>query len=364
MNTISPTVPAVLNCETRLLMNRRNFLRATGLAAATIQVAPGFAAKDRQAKIKIGFLGGAHSHALEKWKTVSASTDYELIGLCEESSTVQAGFIKLGTKILSREELLTQCEVIAVESAVRDHARYAKLALLAGKHVHVEKPPSVTMHECEELVRLAKEKKLVFQTGYMWRFHPGLNRVIEAVQQGWLGDVFLVRAQMNSLVDAKQRPQWAEFKGGAMFELGCHLIDAVVRLLGKPVKVIPHLQQRGDDGLADNCTAVLEFARAQAIVTSAVLQPNAFAHRFIEVIGTNGTARIQPIEPPVLTLDLAKAAGPYKSGAQSVELPTYRRYAPEFAALSAQVRGGGKPDISLETELLVQETLLRACEML
>ena len=69
-------------------------------------------------------------------------------------------------------------------------------------------------------MKLAREKKLVFQTGYMWRFHPGLDRIIDAVQHGWLGDVFLVRAQMNSLVEAKRRPEWAEFKGGSMFELG------------------------------------------------------------------------------------------------------------------------------------------------
>jgi len=345
-------------------MNRRTFLRTTGLATASTPLARVFAAEGGRAKIKVGFLGAVHSHALEKWKTVNASADYEAIGLCEEASSVQAGFAKLGAKILSREELLARCEIIVVESAVRDHARDAKLALLAGKHVHVEKPPAVTMSECEELVRQAKEKRLLLQTGYMWRFHPGLNRVIEAAQQGWLGDVFLVRAQMNSLVEAKRRPEWAEFKGGAMFELGCHLIDAVVRLLGKPVKVTPHLQRRGDDGLADNCTAVLDFAQAQAVVTCTVLQPNAFPHRFIEVVGTNGTARIQPIEPPALTLDLAKAVGPYKSGSQTIELPAYRRYAPEFAALAAQVRGVERPSVSLETDLLVQEALLRACQML
>jgi predicted dehydrogenase len=345
-------------------MTRREFIAGTGAAVVAWSAPKLHAAEIPRARIKIGFLGGAHSHALEKWKTVSSSADYELIGLCEESPTAQAGFTKLGAKILSREELLARCEIIAVESAVRDHARDAKFALGAGRHVHVEKPPAVTMRECEELVRLAREKKLLLQTGYMWRFHPGLNRIIEAVRQGWLGDIFLMRAQMNSLVDAKQRPQWAEFKGGSMFELGCHLIDAVVRLLGKPIKVTPHLQRRGGDELADNCTAVLEFAKSQAIITSAVLQPNAFVHRFFEVIGTNGTARVQPIEPPTLTFDLAKAAGPYASGTQKIDLLPYRRYAPEFAALAAQIRDGEKAAVSLDTELLVHETLLRACEML
>lgn len=343
-------------------MNRRHFIRS-GAAALTLAAASGMAAANEPRRIKIGFLGGAHSHGLEKWKTLRVSADYELVGLCESSPTVQAGFTSLGAKLMSRDELLAQSEVIAVESAVRDHARDARLVLAAGRHVHVEKPPAVTMRECEELFRLARERKRLLQMGYMWRFHPGLNRIIDAVRQGWLGDVFLVRAQMNSLVDVKRRPEWAEFHGGSMFELGCHLIDAVVRMLGRPVKVTPHLQRRGGDGLADNCTAVLEFAKAQAVVTSAVLQPNSSPHRYIEVLGTNGTARLQPIEPPSLTIELAKAAGPYQAGTQKIELPPYRRYAPEFAALAAEIRGEQKPAVSAETELAVQETLLRACEM-
>ena len=73
---------------------------------------------------------------------------------------------------------------------------------------------------------------------------------------------------------------------------------------------------------------------------------------------------MQPIEPPTLTFDLAKAAGPYKTGAQPIELPAYRRYLPELAELAASIRSGQPLSVSLETELVVQETLLRACEML
>ncbi|HEY0550509.1 MAG TPA: Gfo/Idh/MocA family oxidoreductase [Verrucomicrobiae bacterium] len=342
-------------------MNRRQFIIST--AALTAGVPPLTSALPRT-KIRIGFLGGAHSHALEKWKTVRALDQYEPVGLCEESPQVREPFLKLGAKFLSREELFARCEVIAVESAVRDHSRDARLALEAGKHVHVEKPPAVTLSECHDLVQLAREKKLLLQTGYMWRFHPGINRAIEAAQRGWLGDVFLVRGTINTLVDAKRRPEWAEFKGGTMFELGCHLIDAVVRTLGKPEKVTPHLQRRGGDDLADNCVTVLEFAKAQAIVTSTTVQPNAFAHRFFEILGTNGTARVQPIEPPTLTFDLAKAAGPYPAGAQHIELPAYQRYRPEFTELAASIRNDKPLSFSLGTELLVQQTLLRACEML
>lgn len=345
-------------------MTRRRFLANT----VTTSAALGLAALDLHAdtasrRIPVGFLGVAHSHALEKFKAIRDSADWDLLGVCEDNPGARAPFAKLDATFLTREELFARCEVVVVESAVRDHARDAKAALEAGRHVHVEKPPAITMRELEELLRLARDRQRLLQVGYMWRFNPGFQRALEAARAGWLGDIYLVRATMNTSIDARSRPQWAEFKGGAMFEQGCHLIDAVVRLLGRPTQVTPHLQRRGGDNLADNCVAVLQFPKAQAIVTNAVLQPNAGPHRFLEILGTNGVARVQPIEPPGFTLDLAKAAGPYPAGLHKVELPAYRRYVDEFAELAAAIRGNKPLGIAPATELLVQETLLRASGM-
>ena len=328
-----------------------------------LALAPPLLAGGQERRLRIGFLGVSHSHATEKFKILRDSADFDLVGIAEETEKIREPFAKLGAQFLSRTELMDRAEVVVVESAVRDHARDALAALKAGRHVHVEKPPAVAMRECNELVRLARDQKRLLQVGYMWRFHPGINRIIEAANKGWLGDIYLVRAQMNTHLDATRRPEWAQFKGGAMFELGCHLIDAVVRLMGKPVRITPHLQRRGGDDLADNCVVVFEFAKAQAIITSAVLQPNAFPHRYFEVLGSNGMARVQPIEPATMTIELAKAAGPYSAGAQKINLPNYRRYMDEFAALATAIRTGHPLSTSLEHELVTHETLLLASEM-
>lgn len=344
---------------TPALMNRRAFIGATAVATFGARVVT--AAESR--RWRLGFLGGVHSHALEKFKVVRESSGFDVIGIAEDDAKVRTAFTKLGAAALSRAELLERADVVVVESAVRDHARDAMAALRASKHVHVEKPPATSMREMRGLVQLAREKERLLQVGYMWRLNPGFNKAIEAARSGWLGDVFLVRATMNTSVDPARRPEWAEFKGGAMFEQGCHLIDAVVRLLGAPKQVTPHLQRRGGDDLADNCVAVSEFAKAQAIVTNSVLHPNAGPHRFLEILGTNGVARVQPIEPPSLTFDLAKAAGPYKTGTQKIELPSYRRYVGEFQELASALRSGGTLGVNLETELAIQEAVLRASEM-
>ena len=100
------------------------------------------------------------------------------------------------------------------------------------------------------------------------------------------------------------------------------------------------------------------------VITSAPLQPNAGPQRFFEILGTNGTAKVQPLEQPALTIDLGKAAGPYSAGRQEVKLPPYRRYADEFAELASAIREQKALSFSIEMEINVHEALMRACEMI
>lgn len=350
-------------------MNRRSFLEA-GFAVASLTplVQRLHAAATTQTsgpRIKIGFMGASHSHAFEKVRLAKESTDFELIGIHDAAEAVRQRFATSGVRFISQETLLNEAEVIAVESAVQDHARHAELALLAGKHVHLEKPPSDSLAAFQKLIHLAREKQRLLQVGYMWRFNPGINAALEAARNGWLGNVYLVRATINTSLSAGQRREVAQFRGGTMFELGSHVIDPVVRLLGRPEKVTSFLNHHGDedDRLADNTVAVLEFSKTLAIITSATMQPGAGAHRFFEILGANGSALVKPIEQPVLHVDLAKAAGPYAAKAQMITFPPYKRYVAELVELAQAIRQARPLVVTPQEDLAVQEALLRACEM-
>jgi predicted dehydrogenase len=341
-------------------MNRRTFV-SSALAAP-------LAAGAAEPRIRIAFLGASHSHASEKVKVVRENPSFELAGIWEEDASLREQYQKSGVRILSREQLLNDrsIQVIAVESGVKAHAGHARLALEAGKHIHLEKPPADNLSEFRALVALARQRRLLIEMGYMWRYHPGINAALEAARQGWLGEVYLVRGTMNTLIDADRRPEWALFHGGQMFEQGCHLIDPMVRLLGRPQKITPILRKHGafNDHLADNTVAVFEYPRALGIVMSSVLQPGATQHRAFEIFGSNGNAVVRPIEPPILQIDLAKPAGPYEARTQTVKLPPFRRYVGDFAELAEAVRLKRPLSVTPEQDLLVHEALLGASEML
>ncbi|MBM3782920.1 MAG: Gfo/Idh/MocA family oxidoreductase [Acidobacteria bacterium] len=325
-------------------------------ARRTLFLAP--ALLHAQAKpIGIGFLGTSHSHGPAKVETVLANPAFKLIGVTEGKSAWPS---------LTREELLRhpEIEVVAVESENKDHARDALAVLEAGKHLHLEKIPAANMVDFVRVVETAKRKRLLLQLGYMWRYHPGINLALEAARKGWLGKVYLVRAAIGNQLDPKRRPEWAAFKGGVMFELGCHVIDPVVRLLGKPSKVTPVLRSDGlKDGLADNTAAILEFDGAMAIVHGSNLQPNSGRYRAFEVHGTNGAIVVNPIEPPAVFVELGKAAGPYAAGKQTVPMPSYKRYVDDFIDLAAAIRTGKKLPATFEEELNVQSAVLAASGM-
>ena len=335
------------------------FLRVPGAMASGSSEPP-------RRRIAIGFLGASHSHARGKLQVILNSPDYELVGVCDESEAVRRECAKLRAEIVSRDDLLGRCEVIAVESAVRDHSSDGLWALRAGKHVHLEKPPATSLGDVQEMVRLAREKKLVLQLGYMWRHHPGFQAIFEAARRGWLGSIFMVRGTMTNHLAPAQRQSWAGFKGGSLYELGSHLVDAVVRLMGKPRAVTPFLRRHGDvkDDLKDNNLVVIEFERALAVIANTSLQPTEIPYRSFEVLGSKGSAVLRPLEPPALEMELLEDSGPYKKGIQTVKLPPYRRYEGDFVELAAAVRGDRSLSVSLEEEIVVQETLLRASEML
>ena len=150
-----------------------------------------------------------------------------------------------------------------------------------------------------------------------------------------------------------------------MFELGSHLIDATVRLLGKPTQVHAVLRTDGShrDRLRDNTSAVIEFERAQGVVFSANLQPDSGRHRVFEVLGTQGTATLRPIEPARLEFDLARPAGPYPAGRSVATTPAYERYTGDFDALARAVRGEQPLAVDLDGELVVHRTVLEASGM-
>ena len=87
----------------------------------------------------------------------------------------------------------------------------------------------------------ASRRGLTVQVGYMLRYNPAFGLCFRLVRERYLGDVFAIDTTMSKAVDAAVRRQFLPYRGGAMFEIGCHVIDAVVAILGRPSKITASL---------------------------------------------------------------------------------------------------------------------------
>ena len=320
-------------------------------------------------KIRAGLLGISHAHAIGKLRTIQFSPEYELVGVCEPDAELQQQRkdeeVFKGVQWLSEQELLGDdtVQVVVVEGRVQDNLALARHAVEAGKHVHLDKPAGESLNEFKALLDLVKEKNLLFQMGYQFRYNTGFELAMKALNEGWLGEIFFVHGSIGSTINPESRQRLAFHPGGMMFELACHLIDTLVALLGRPQQVTPFMRHDAalDDQFADNTLAVFQFERAIAVMESAAMEIQSGQRRKLEICGTKGTVVVQPIEPPAVRLCLSQAHEDFQAGWQSVSVPNIPRYLRDFEDLARCVRGEQQPSYSLEHDFIVQETLLRAC---
>jgi predicted dehydrogenase len=350
--------------------NRREFVQqiASAALAAPLIGSSAFAAKGEKPRIKVGQIGVGHAHA-SKLGVYRKSPDYEVVGIVESDPGLreQAEKNPLYQELpwMTRDELLTVdgLQAVLVETEVRDLLNNAEACVAAGKHIHLDKPAGESLPQLRKILADAKRRKLIVQMGYMFRYNPGVVMLREFLAHGWLGEVFEVNAVMGKVVPPASRQELAAYPGGIMFELGCHVMDLVIAILGKPDRVtgFNHRSGKFDDNLVDNMLAVLDYPGATATIRSSAIDVEGGARRQLTVCGTKGTFHIQPLDDPAVWLTLSEPRGDFKAGVQTVALPKYSRYIDDAADMAQAIRGEKDFGFSYEHDLAVQTALLEAC---
>lgn len=351
---------------------RRTAIQTMGLLGMTPWIGSGAQGAERSAReggrIKVGQIGVAHAHA-SKLSVYRTSLDYEVVGVCEADAELrrraegQAAF--RGVSWMTQEQLLDVpgLQAVLVETEVRDLLRVAEACVERGKHVHIDKPAGESLPHFRRVLDKATRQGLMVQLGYMYRYNPGFVMLREFLSKGWLGDVFEIHTVMSKVVGSDDRKRFAEYPGGILFELGGHVMDAVIHVLGKPEEVVGYRQHVAavQDTLQDNMLAVLRYPKALATVKTSAMEVEGFDRRHFVVCGTEGTFHIQPLDAPAARLSLSRERPGFKKGTQDIVLPKYTRYVGDAADMAKVLRGEKRFEFTPEHDLNVQTALLQAC---
>ncbi|HUV67363.1 MAG TPA: Gfo/Idh/MocA family oxidoreductase [Sedimentisphaerales bacterium] len=252
--------------------SRRRFLQGTAGAAAAFTIAPhyvlggraGAAPSDRLniAHIGVGGRGGA---------SVNGTSSENFVALCDvDTRRAAANFEKYPSakrytdfrKML--DEMDSKIDAVTVSTPDHTHAIACMDAIRRGKHVYCEKPLAHSVHEIRELMRAAREHKVVTQLGNQGHSFDTIRMFCEWIWDGAIGNVHTIHCgcrAVNSGIDqlshmsekeeippevdwnlwlgpARQRPYhsfympgrwrgWVPFGNGTIGDWTCHVVDPV-----------------------------------------------------------------------------------------------------------------------------------------
>ncbi len=260
----------------------------------------------------------------------------------------------------SYSALLNDPNVDAVYNSLPNsmHHEWTIAALRAGKHVLCEKPFAVTVAEAQEMFDVARQcGKLVIEA-FMYRCHPLMHAVQEAVADGAIGQVKFIRTSFcyrTTKVAGNVRfdPSLA---GGCLMDVGCYCINFSRLFAGCEPSRVTAYAHRHETGVDDMFAGAMEFPNG--ILATFACGMSAQADNTATINGTDGFIEIPvPWKPPApeSTFIIARGTppkmdGPAKAGTSPREVVRVRvdgeLYGIEADAFAASVFDGAAPWIS------------------
>lgn len=156
-------------------------------------------------------------------------------------------------ELLARRDL----DAVIIATPIATHFPLVKEALLADKHVLVEKPLVLEAAHGEELVRIARERSRVLMVGHTFEYNPAVNKLKDILDDGELGDVYYVYSHRVNL---------GQVRGdvNALWNLAPHDISILIYLLGAfPTKVACRGKCYLQAGIEDVAFLVMEFPNGE-----------------------------------------------------------------------------------------------------
>lgn len=228
-------------------------------------------------------------------------------------------------------------DAVYVPLPISLHEEWVVRAAAAGKHVLVEKAFALDAAQARRMVDAGAAAGVVVAEAYHYAYHPAVQRAVEAVRSGELGEVVEVEAAFEAdvlaAVPGAEVYTSAPLGGGALYHLGCYCAHFCRTVLGEEPVEVEASARFGDAGIDLATAAVLRFpGGAVGRVASSVdaVQPRVTA----VVRGTQGEFTVDMFVAPHL------ASGADATTSYDYQLAAFRDSVLEGADMAT---GGDEP---------------------
>ena len=323
----------------------------------------------------VALVGHGYSGRTLHVPLIEATPGLELLSVV---SSGPGPFGQGGARRADLDSVLADPDVRLVVAATptATHGAVAEQALLAGKHVVVDKPMCATAAEAARLAALAEARGLMLTVFHNRRWDSDFLTLKSLIADGKLGEVHHFESRWS-----RHRPmvrdRWRERAGpgaGVWFDLGSHLVDQALQLFGEPAWVLGDLASQRGGGAHDYMHVVLGYPSGlRAILHGGSLAP-APEPRFI-VHGSAGSYLKEGLD----LQEQALAAGKQPAGADwgvdprpgrlvdaatgaGFEIPSRPGAWPAFYVQVRDAMMGGSPPVAASEAVRVIEVIERAIE--
>lgn len=227
-------------------------------------------------KVNVGLVGFGLSGQVFHAPIIQSIDGMDIVKVVSSNPEKVAQYLPHAAVVASLDNLLSDesIDLVIITSPNQTHYPFAKQALLAGKHVVVEKPFVISSEEAADLIKTANQQNKKLSVYQNRRWDNDFLTVKSLIASGQLGDI----ASYETHYD-RYRPQvsdrWREQAGpgsGMLYDLGAHLIDQALHLFGKPASVYADLfAQRKGSEVVDYFHLVLTYENMRVILHSGSL---------------------------------------------------------------------------------------------
>ncbi|QOV96805.1 Gfo/Idh/MocA family oxidoreductase [Rhodococcus pyridinivorans] len=274
--------------------------------------------------IVVGLLGITHPHASARVRALRQIEGVEVIAAADDDPRLKYFTDKYDMEPREIDEVLQDDRInaIMVHSKSKDMVAHARRALDAGKSVVVEKPGGGTV---DDLLALAEAEAsaapgLVVQVGFNVRLAESITQAKELIDAGVIGEVVTVSARGAALVGEHltQHLNQPADMGGALWIIGCHMLDSLVHMFGAPESVNARVHKSprlSDERSREDSASVLLNYSDMSITFSFDGHDHLewFESSRISIYGTGGMIEVG-ILPQRLRVYVDEDRGGYKAG--------------------------------------------------
>ena len=215
--------------------------------------------------------------------------------ICDKSETLLGNFNEQYPEVetcLAFNEVLNRSDIegVAIATPAETHYALAREALLAGKHVYVEKPLVLREEEGQELIHIAQENNLRLMVGHLLQYHPVFVRLKELALSGELGRINYIYSHRLNLGKIRREEN-------ILWSFAPHDISMILALAGEePESVMATGGNYLHKKIADVTTTHLEFPSGlQAHIFVSWLHP--FKEQKLVLVGDSKMAVFDDTRP-------------------------------------------------------------------